>query len=204
MELRSSAFLFPVLPNAGIKLLHGETGGFDIATEHDLSYPTLFLNLVSAKGTGGLISPQYSFPVIISLNNALIVSRPLSVSSLIAAELGLAFAIREYKPEYESTIDMPLIYPRMAHNYEGVTMRAGVTFKGTLAKNLFFEESGRIFIVTRDSENFFAENHGTLMWAAGKSFRLKFGYVLSWGKYPYGNQAQLWPELDILFGSRIR
>lgn len=204
LELRAGALIFPLLPNAGLKISHGKIWGFDFASEHDLGYPTLFLNIVAAKGVGGLISPQFSFPFMLSFTNSITISKPVRTSSLFAADLGLAFAARAGKPDYQATIDMPLIYPRMAHYYEGVSIRAGLTFKGKFAKNLFYEENGRLFIITRESENFFVENYGTIMWAASKSLRFKAGYVLSWGLYPYGRQAQMWPVIDIIFGSRIQ
>jgi hypothetical protein len=201
LELRSNAIIFPLLPNAGLKVSQGKIMGFDVASEHDLSYPTLFLNIASAKGVGGMISPQFSFPFLLSFTNSLILSKPVGRSALLAADLGLAFAIRGSKPDYIATIDMPLVYPRMAHYYEGVSIRAGVTYKGKLAKKLFFEENARIFLITRERENLFVENYGTILWATSGSVRLRFGYVLSWGKYPFGNLTQLWPVIDILFGS---
>jgi hypothetical protein len=204
LELRANAFIFPLLPNAGVKFSHGKIRDFDVASEHDLGYPTLFLNFAAAKGVGGLISPQFSFPFMLSFTNSLTFSKPVRSSALLAADLGLAFAVRSGKPDYQATIDMPLIYPRMAHYYEGVSIRAGITYKGTFAKNLFYEENARMFLITRDSENFFLENYGTIMWSASKSFRFKFGYVLSWGEYPFGFHTQLWPVIDIIFGSGIK
>ncbi len=204
LELRSNIFIMPLLPNAGVKISHGQIGEFQVASEHSVSYPTLFLNLVSFKGTGGLISPQYDFDFILSLANSIIISKPVGTSSLFSADAGFAFSIRKTKPDYNATIDLPLIYPRMANYYEGVSIKTGVTFKGTLSKSLFFEENLKLFLITRDSENIFIENFGTIMWKTKGSFRLKGGYVLSWGKYPFGNHTQLWPVIDIIFGSKER
>jgi hypothetical protein len=204
MEISSYAIIFPLMPNAGLKLLHGKIMGFDVASEHDLSYPNLFLSIVRAKGVGGLISPQFSFPFILSVSNSMIISKPVGASALLAANLGLAFAIRGSKPDYAATIDMPLVYPRMAHYYQGASIRAGITYKGKIAKKLFFEENLRMYLITRSSENYFVENYGTILWATPRSLRFRFGYVLSWGGYPFGARTQLWPVIDILFGSRTK
>lgn len=204
LEIRSNAILFPLLPNVGLKLSHGKIMGFDLASEHDLSFPIVFLNIATAKGVGGLISPQYSFPFILSATNSLIISKPISTSALLAAELGLALAIRGNKPDYAATIDLPLIYPRMAHYYEGASIRVGISYKGKIAKNLFFEENVRMFLITRSSENYFLENYGTILVASPGSLRFRFGYILSRGEYPFGNHTQLWPIVDILFGSRTK
>jgi hypothetical protein len=59
------------------------------------------------------------------------------------------------------------------------------------------------FIVTRPENNFFFENTGTLMWGFGKSLRIKGGYILAYGKYPYITPKwQMWPTVDVVFGSR--
>jgi hypothetical protein len=204
LELRTNALLLPVLPNVGIKLAWGSNGGFIFASEHAVSYPTLFLQTVAMKGTGGLISPQYSFPFILAINNALIMSKPVGATSLVSADAGVCFSIRNGQPDYRSSIDLPLLYPRMAHYYQGISLRAGSSFKGMIASRLFYEESVRLFVITRSSDNVFAENAGTLMWAVGKSLRIKAGYCVTWGRYPFGNQFNLMPTLDLVFGSKIK
>lgn len=202
IELMSNALLMPFLPNAGVKITLRSGKGLLLASEHLVSYPTLFLNLMSFKGTGGLISPQYSFPFIITLSNSLFATKPVGSSSLLTAEAGFIVALRGSRPDYRSSIDIPFIYQRMAHYYEGVSVRAGISFKGTIIKNLFFEEGTRVFLITRNNDNIFIENYGAVLWSSKASLRLKGGYQLSWGKYPFGNHLQLWPAFDIILGSR--
>jgi hypothetical protein len=204
IELGSHVLLMPVLPNAGVKFALGSINGFQLATEHSISYPTLFLNLVSFKGTGGLISPQFNFPWIITLSNSLLASTRIGSSSLLTADAGFVLALRGSKPDYRSSIDIPFIYQRMAHYYEGVSARAGISLKGTIVKNLYFEEGVKIFLITRSLDNTFIENSGSVMWSSRRSLRLKAGYLLSWGKYPFGNHLQLWPAVDLIFGSRYK
>lgn len=204
MELKSNAIIFPIFPNAGLKIRLETRKGFLFASEHSVSYPTLFLNTVSFKGTGGLISPQFHFPFILSISNSLIVTKPIGCASLLSADAGISFSIRNSKPDYQSTIDLPLFYPRMAHYYEGASVRAGLSFKGLISQKLFYEENMRMFCITRNRDNRFAENSGSIMWVASRSIRLKGGYTLSWGKYPFGNHIQMWPTLDIVFGSKIK
>jgi len=204
IELRSDALLMPVLPNAGVKFLIRSGENFTLASEHSISFPSVFLNVVSFKGTGGLISPQYSFPFIMTFSNSMIATKRIGSSSLLTADVGLTLALRGGKIDYQSSIDIPFIYQRMAHYYKGSSIRSGVSFKGTIVKNLYFEEGIRIFLITRKSENIFLENSGAVMWNSKGSLRIKGGYLLSWGKYPFGNHLQLWPALDLIFGSRSR
>jgi len=201
VEIMGNAVSIFLLPNAGLRVSLGSAKGFVFASEHSISYPTLFLNLASFKGTGGLISPQYDFPFMLSISNSILMTKPLGTSSFITATAGFSFAVRDYKPDYQATIDLPVFYPRMAHYYDGVSIRSGLSFKGPLAKRFWHEENLRMFLITRESENFFIENSGNITWEVGKFFHLKGGYILSWGRYPFGNYLQLWPVVDFVFGS---
>jgi hypothetical protein len=203
LEFHSNAIVLPFIPDSGIKIALGSRDGFVFASDHILSSPTIFLKLVSRKGIGGLISPEFDFPLIISFSNSIIVSKPIGSGSLFSGYAGFLFAIRGDKPNPQSTIDLPLVYPRMAHFYEGITIRSGISYKGALSKKLFYEEGLQFFIVTRNKNNLFAENSGNLMWAAGRAIRIKAGYILSYGKYPFGTHWQLWPSIDLVFGSSI-
>jgi hypothetical protein len=202
IEIRTNALLLPVLPNAGVKLSLRTKNGLILASQHSLSCPTVFLNTVSFKGTGGMISPQYNFPFMITISNSLLATNRLGSSSLLTADAGFTFAIRGSKPDYQSSIDIPFIYQRMAHYYEGVSLKAGISFKTTIVKSLYLEEGLRIFVLTRNSDNIFTENSGAVLWSGKGSLRIKGGYLLSWGKYPFGNHFQLWPSFDLIFGSR--
>lgn len=200
-ELRSNALLFPVLPNAGIKHLISTNKGVIISSLHSISIPSVFLNVMSFKGIGGLISPQYSFPFILTLSNSLLVTKRIS-SSYLTAEAGFSFAIRGKKPDYRSSIDIPFIYQRMAYYYEGTAIKAGLSYKGKITGSFNFEESAKLIVITRKSDNLFIENSGSVLWSSKGSLRLKGGYLLSWGRYPFGDHLQMWPAIDIIFGSR--
>ena len=203
LEVFTNVLMLPFIPEAGAKLAWGTKNDFIIASEHSLSVPTPFLNTMSRKGIGGLISPQYDFSFILSVYNGLIVSRNISPKVLISAKAGFAFAIRAEKPDPQSTIDLPVFYPRMAHYYDGASIRLGSAIKGSLGSKWFYEEGLQAFIITRPENNFFFENTGTLMWALGKSMRIRGGYILAYGKYPYVNPKwQMWPTLDFVFGSK--
>jgi len=203
LEVFTNVLMLPFIPEAGAKLAWGTKNGFVLASEHSLSVPTPFLNFISRKGIGGLISPQFDFPFILSVNNSIIVSRKVSSSVLISANAGFVFAVRGNKPDLQSTIDLPVFYPRMAHYYNGASIRLGGAVKGSLGAKWFYEEGVQAFIITRPENNFFFENSGAIMWALGKSLRIRGGYILAYGKYPYLTPKwQMWPTLDFVFGSR--
>jgi hypothetical protein len=203
IELRGNVPIMPFIPNAGIFISQGQRNGITFASEHSLSVPTPFLNFVSRQGIGGLISSAYDFSFILSVYNALLATKQLTPKTLVTAKIGYAFAIRSEKPDPNSTIDLPVFYPRMAHYYEGTTIRPGLAVKGTLGNKWFYEEGLQAFIITRPENNFFFENTGTIMWAVGGLWRIRGGYILAYGKYPYQSPKwQLWPTFDVVFGSR--
>ncbi|MEI8046907.1 MAG: hypothetical protein WCI92_05980 [Bacteroidota bacterium] len=202
-EVYTNVLMLPLIPSAGVKIALGTKKDFIIASQHSLSVPTPFLNFMSREGIGGLISPEYSYSFILSVNNSLIVSRKIAPKILASAYAGFVFALRADKPDSQSTIDLPLFYPRMAHYYEGTSIRLGGAVKGSLSEKWLYEEGVQVFIITRPENNFFFENTGTIMWVAGNSFRIRGGYVLAYGKYPYVNPKwQLWPTLDLVFGGK--
>lgn len=203
MEIRTSVPTLVLIPSAGLKITHGSDGDFLFASEHILSVPTPFLNIMSRKGIGGLISPEYEFPFILSVGNSLIVSHKVATRMLASAQAGFVFALRGSKPDPQSTIDLPVFYSRMAHYYEGASIRLGAALKGSLGNKWFYEEGVQAFFITRPENNFFFENTGTIMWALGKSLRIRGGYILAYGKYPYLTPKwQMWPTFDLVFGSR--
>jgi len=203
LEVYTHALMLPFIPEAGAKLSWGTKNDFILASEHSLSVPTPFLSIMSREDIGGLISPEYDFSFILSVYNGLIVSRQIAPKMLVSAKAGFAFAIRGEKPDPQSTIDLPVFYPRMAHYYDGASIRLGAAVKGSLGEKWFYEEGVQIFIITRPENNFFLENTGTIMWALGKSLRIRGGYILAYGKYPYVTPKwQMWPTLDLVFGSK--
>jgi len=203
IELRGNVLIMPFIPNAGVLISQGTKNDISFASEHSLSVPTPFLNFFSMEGTGGLISSEYDFSFVLSVYNAFLVSKQITKNTLLTAKIGYVFSIRSEKPDPNSTIDLPVFYPRMAHYYEGTSIRPGVTVKGSLGNKWLYEEGVQAFFITRPENNFFFENTGTLMWAVGGSWRIRGGYILAYGKYPYETPKwQLWPTFDVVFGSR--
>jgi hypothetical protein len=203
IEVRANILIMPFIPNAGVLIAQGTKNDISFASEHILSIPTPFLNFFSMQGTGGLISSEYDFSFILSVYNALLASKQIATNTLLTAKIGYVFAIRSEKPDPNSTIDLPVFYSRMAHYYEGTSIKPGIAVKGKLGDKWFYEEGLQAFVITRPENNFFIENTGTLMWAIGGSWRIRGGYILAYGKYPYETPKwQLWPTFDVVFGSR--
>ena len=203
IEVYSHVLMLPLIPGLGAKVDLVEKNGFVLSSDHFISSPTPFLNIMSRKGIGGLISPQYDYSFILSVNNSLMVSHKISSSLLASAFAGFTFALRGSKPDPQSTIDLPLFYPRMAHYYDGTSIRFGASLKGSVCSHWLYEESAKAFVISRKENNFFFENSGTIMWASKRTLRIRAGYVLAFGRYPYITPKwQMWPTLDFVFGGK--
>lgn len=202
IELNTNVLLLPLVPGAALKISLGEAKGFILSGEHGISSPTPFLNVVSRKGIGGILSPEFDFPFIFSIKNGIIASKPVCTNNLLSIHANYTFALRGSQPDYQATIDLPLFYPRMAHYYKGSTVNIGLSVKGTLSSKWLYEQSAQVYIITRNENNFFFENSGSLLWALGRTLRIRGGYVLTYGTFPFDNHWQMWPTIDLLFGKK--
>ncbi|MEI7981023.1 MAG: hypothetical protein WCI71_05190 [Bacteroidota bacterium] len=201
LELSAHPLMFFLMPQVKIKVGWGEYSGFVIATEHGICYPTQFMRLVATKGTGGLISPEFSIPQMFSASNRFLVSyRPFNMSTL-TFHTGITFALKSGPLDPQSTIDLPVIYPRLAVFYNQPEFDVGIDFRGKFIPRLGWLFSVENFIVSGTPCNYFMENKGVLAYTSKKeTLRIEVGYKLCFGKYPAGSQWHLLPVVDVIFG----
>lgn len=204
LELNTHFWLIALNPEFGAKVGWGEKSGIRISSEHNLSLPSILLNFISREGMGGILSPEFEFSTIVSLYNGAVASKSVWGNGVLTGRAGFAFSLRGEKPDPQATIDLPIFYPRMAHYYDGVSIRAGASILKPIGSRLAVEEKLQLYLITRNANNFFAENTGTIMWRMGKRTVLKGGYILNYGAYPFGNHLQMWPVIDLVFGSRLQ
>ena len=201
LELYAHPLLFPVLPHLGLKCGWGTVGGISLATEHGLYYPTPFMKLVSAEGTGGLISPEFAIPTMFAAWNRILGSvRPFH-AAILTVHAGITLSVTSAKPDIRTTIDMPIIYPRLAVFYSQPEVDAGVDFRGMVFPRFGWVFGVQNFIVCGTKQNYFMESKGTLAYTSKKeTLRVEAGYKLCFGRYPAGPQWHLLPALEVVFG----
>jgi len=202
IELSIHPLMFFLMPQVTLKIRWSSFSRFAIATQHGFSYPTQLLRLAARKGTGGFISPQFGIPQMVSVYNGILVSYGLFKQSILTVRAGIAFSIKSGSVDPASTIDLPIIYPRMAVYYNNPVFDPGIDFRGNFSRLFGWLFNIQNFIVYGTGYNYFMENKGTLLYTSGKStFQLHAGYKLCYGKYPYGNQWQVLPVLELIFGA---
>lgn len=201
LELSAHPLMFFLMPQVKVKVGWGEYSGFILATEHGIFYPTVFMRLVATKGTGGLISPEFTIPQMFAISNRFLVSyRPFKYAFL-SAHAGITFAVKFGPLDPQSTIDLPVIYPRLAVFYNQPEFDVGIDFRGKFIPRFGWLINVQNFIVCGTEQNYFLENKGVLAYTSKKeTLRVEAGYKLCFGKYPAGPQWHLLPVIDLVFG----
>ena len=201
LELSAHPIMFFVMPQVKLKVAWGKRNGFIFASEHGIFYPTLFMRLVSTEGTGGLISPEFTIPQMFAISNRLLVSYSPFRRALLTAHAGIAFSVKFGPLDRRTTIDLPVIYPRLAVFYNEPEFDAGLDFRGNFAPRFGWLLNVENFMVCGTEENYFMENKGVLAYTSLKgTLRAEAGCKLCFGRYPSGPQWHLLPVLDLIFG----
>ena len=199
VEFSMHPLLFFVMPNFDVTWAHGQRGEFAIASRYGVTYPTPLLRLIAKEGIGGMISPEFDIPHIFSFQNELLATTPVFGKHLFTAKIGVNFALLTKELDSRTTIDLPLIFTRTSVYYNDFGLNLGADMQGPLFKRFDYLVDADIFYhPTADADvNFALEHKGLITWKKSARFRLCLGYLLSYGKYPFGEQWHLLPLFDL-------
>ncbi len=195
LEIETHPLTDILMPNVAAKWGHFQSGNLAIATRHCIQSPTLLLRVIAREGTGGIISPEFDIPFMISSNNEVLVSRTLTPDFLVTLKAGVAVALKGGSLDERTTIDLPLIFPRMAVFYHDVATCFGSDLHGRIFHRWKFLVDGDLFFVPTSDEQMAFEHKGMIMWDKSAAFQLCFGYKLVYGEYPFGTQWHLFAPL---------
>src|SRR5690554_2780911 len=198
MELAVHPLLFFVSPNLQVKLGHGERGGWELASKHQVTYPTPLLRLLAREGIGGILPSDRAVPHIVSLQSELLASREFG-QQLITFGLGVQVAPRFGESQLVS-IDLPFVYPRTAAAFGWATGIARVGAQGPIAGKLGYEAEVRAFTYPGVDGAFAVEQGAGLRWTTSPSFMAQAGYRLSYAGYPFGRMFNIVPTVELAWG----
>ncbi|NQT27786.1 hypothetical protein HQ585_20685 [candidate division KSB1 bacterium] len=192
-SLELSTYVLPniLMPNLSVKWKHSAIAGYDWATRHSFYYPTPLLRTVSKKGIGGLISPEFTMPHMVAFHNEILVSKRFDPRLLVTAKAGLTFAYTSEDLDERTTIDLPLIFPRLAVFYNTYNFRMGIDLQGLIVRRWHYVVDSDIFLVPKAEENFAFEHKGLIIWRKSTRFQMCLGYKLVYAEYPFGTQWHL-------------
>lgn len=202
VELSTHPLLFFVMPNVSAKWAHTQIGAWTIASRHGFTYPSLLLRLLAREGTGGIISPEFKIPAIFSFQNEILASTRLGDSHLFTGKLAFNFAFKSAKMDSRTTIDLPLIYIRSGVYYNDYGLKIGVDVNGKIYGRWMYLIDGDGFFYPQapTAEDMAFEHKGMIFWNKSAGFQICFGYILSYGEYPFGDQWHLLPLVDLQWG----
>lgn len=201
VEWSTHPLAFFLIPNLSVKWSHGSQNGFQIATRHSLTYPTPLLRLLSRKGIGGLISPEFHIPHLVSIYNEVLVSGPIARSLLVTANAGVCFAVKSGVLDERTTIDLPVVFPRLNVFYPGYGFHGGTELRADGFRRWRIQTGAGVFYYPAADERFAFEQKGLLLWNQSRTFQICVGYQLTFGEYPFGTQWHLFgPVFDLTWG----
>ena len=216
LEWSTHPILDFLIPNVTIKISQSQFRDWDVATRHSLVYPTPLLRKLRVKGfgsqtladmdVGGIISGDPDIPQIphmFSSRNEILMSRSFGNSTLVTGKAGFILAVKTGELDKRTTIDLPIIFPRLGVYYNGYGVNMGADILKKATKRIDFLIDTDIFFLPGLNEgNVAFEHKGLFVWNKSSRFQLALGYKLVFGKYPFGTQWHLLPLLDFQWGRK--
>lgn len=205
LEFSAHPLVCILMPNFSLKWSHNQHGGLTFTTLHNVYYPTPLLRTLAKEGIGGMISPEFHIPQMVSFYNEILLSTSLSGSFLFTAKAGVSFAIKSGELDERTTIDLPLVFPRLAVYYHGYGFRIGIDLQGKITRRWNYLLDSDLFLIPAAEENMAFEHKGLVLWNKSQRFQLCIGYKLVYGKYPFGTQWHLlFPIFDFQWAWQLK
>ena len=199
IEISTHPVLMFFIPNLAVQKRHPSWAGLALASHHSLVVPTPLLKLVTKKGVGGFISPEFDIPLMIALKNEIQLKRTLNDNWIVSGTAGLTLAYCSKKLDKRTTIDLPVVFPRLGVFYNGYGVNLGLGFTGTLLPRLGLLTDLNVLLLPGMEEGFAFEHKNLLTWTLSNRTDIQIGYKLICGEYPFGVQWHLLPLLDVLW-----
>ncbi len=204
LEWATHPVLNLVVPNLRVKVAHREFRGWALATRHGFHYPTPLLRLVKRPGIGGLISPESDIPDIphiLAARSELLATRVISPSLWLTGKGGVSIALKTGEMDERTTIDLPVVFPRMALFLHGYQLNLGMDLLGKLRGRWAIWADVDLLMIPGAEESFSLEHKGMAIWSRSERFQVLIGYKLVYGAYPHYPRARtqwhLLPLLDL-------
>lgn len=189
-----------LIPNLSIKVAWPPLDNWTFASRHTLFYPTPLLRKITHEGKFGIISPEFTIPHMVSIRNELLLTRRLGRSGLMTGRTGVALGFASESLDERNTIDLPLVFPRLADFYSGYGVHIGLDILRRITGQIDYLIDADIILHPGISEAFAFEHKGLFIWNRSSQFRINFGYKLVYGEYPFGTQWHLFPLFDLQWG----
>jgi hypothetical protein len=166
------------------------------------TYPTPLLKLVQKEGIGGLITPntnEVSIPHLLVSRLKILSTRVIKENHLFTMSAGMEFAIGLGEIDSRITIDLPYFFPRMNMYNSDFALITGLHFTGKIWKNIGYDSGGEFKYTVGSKHNISFEHGDYMFWQFKPNMKVLLGYNLYFAEYPFGNQWDLIPTLDLRY-----
>jgi hypothetical protein len=197
LEISLHPLLCIALPHLEAKVRWQSRQQWHLGTRHRLSYPTLFLQLVSREGDLGLLPASTRVPVAIGLDNDLLLSLEHIARHFVTFEAGVSAAPRFTSSDDMPLLDFPFLYNRFAAMKSGLTVHTGLGAEGIAYRFFTYRADLAIYPLPVIPGSYTIEQGGWVGWRPCSCFELSLGYRLSYGRYPVGERLHLLPLIDL-------
>lgn len=196
VELRLHPLAFLVLPHAEVKLRWPALGDWELSSVHRISYPTVFLSLISRAGTGGLLPPTDDTPQAVLLDNSALASKEWKPGHWLTAKVGIMVATPG--SDTGTVLDFPFLYPRLAALHAPWVSHATANATGAFNKHWGYDLEGTLYWLpfAEKRARQALEIQGNLHWRVNTHHQLSIGARRSRAQYEIGWRSHFLPQLD--------
>ncbi len=190
------ALAFPVMPNLTMKWNYYQQANRGLSFQHAMYYPTPLLRLIARKGIGGIISPEFNIPSAFIIYSGVLFTQ-IADRQYLTLKAGLNLGLKTGKLDTRTTIDLPLVYPRLQMLYDKWGTRFGIDYRRLLSQQFSGLIDADIFYYPTAYCRFAIEHKALLIWHCSPRNQVTFGYKLVYGEYPFGKAWHLFlPLID--------
>ena len=196
LEISTHPILFLIKPNVRVKKFHGEIKSIGLASCYSFDYPTQLLKLIQREGKYGILSKDPNIgniPNLFVFQGEWMMTKMLTNFSL-TGKLGLSIC-PGCELDKRHMVDLPLAYPRMAIYHYGIAANSGADLDYNLSENISIKTD--IDLIFLPEEDIFLEHKLLWNYQFSTKYTLSAGYKLTHGNYPYGNQWDFFPLIDL-------
>ena len=177
-----------IMPNVGLKKRWFNTN-LTISTIHQIIYPTIMLDIISRRGTGGVLPDTFKPNYMLNIDNGLLITYTIK-------QLDTTFKIRHettINPNTNMpTIDYPIIYNRTI-SYSGIDLfNLGIDIDYNMGYFGFLVDFD-LFLLNNGYKIY--EHKSYIVY--DKRFLLGYKYFL--GQMPYGDDSKLFLLIDYIW-----
>ncbi len=192
-EIIAHPIAFFVMPNFAVKH-RWISGKWAVATRHSIHYPTPLLRI----GRGFIQPSTAEIPHIIATDHQILITKRIC-KPFFTLKIGIQSSAQFGNSADFQTFDLPIVSPRTANYHDNPTFHWGIDMVARLSPKFEFLVDFDHFITARKDAKLAIESKTMILWRKSHKFSVMGGVKLSYGNYPWNNEFQMIPLVDLVW-----